>query len=177
MDRLRLDLVRVRSSQLEMKFVKIIYMQYWNFNFQVQGSSLHVWGPYYRTLRENNIGLQELLENKRTYKSPFRAKTFRNWKIKKWLSTRSFFEGKKDWKMRLFIRNIRKRKQKRLKKSFKRTLGRCLAQSVFRWEHINLLTYHTFKRKLWSDILYGSFLVQKYLFIWIFKKKNSEQSQ
>jgi hypothetical protein len=28
MDRLRLDLVRVRSSQLEMKFVKIIYMQY-----------------------------------------------------------------------------------------------------------------------------------------------------
>ena len=94
MDRLRLVSVNVRSSQLEMKFVKIIYMQYWNFNFPVQGSSLHLWGPYYRTLREK-IGVQKILKNKRTYKSPFRAKTFRNWKIKKWLALDPFLRGRK----------------------------------------------------------------------------------
>ena len=45
---------------------------------------------------------------KSIYKKFWKTKT--NWKTKKGLSTSPFFEGKKNWKMRVFIRNIGKLK-------------------------------------------------------------------
>ena len=65
---------------------------------------------------------------KSIYKKYWKTKT--NWKTKKWLSTSPFFEGKKNWKMRVFIRNIGKLKQKDWKTNPKGPWPKFLAQSL-----------------------------------------------
>ena len=95
------------------------------------GIELTFLGDLLQVHEEKNYWCTGIIGKQKDSQKPFQSQHLRNLKTKKWLSTCYFcLRGKKNWKMRVFIRNIGKLKQNRLENSFQRTLAKFLAQYV-----------------------------------------------